>query len=93
MKSIKNVFPNNFKENNLKEEKTVFLNAIKLYDGKSTIIRLFGNKYIEPSDYSHNKKSEPDEYDEVVESEQKSEESIGETVKLRGQEKPDENNV
>ena len=93
MKSIKNVFPNNFKENNLKEEKTVFLNAIKLYDGKSTIIRLFGNKYIESIDYPHNAKSELDEYDEVKESEQKSEEGIRERVKFRRQEKSDENNI
>ena len=69
------------------------LNVIKLYDGKSTIIRLFGNKYIESIDYPQNAKSELDEYDEVKESEQKSEEGIRERVKFRRQEKSNENNI
>ena len=103
-RSIKTFFPKNFKENILKEQKDVLLNAIRLYDSMGKIIRLFENKSIEPCDYPHNAKSEldkhdkvetfePEEYDGVEEYEQKFEESIGERVKLRRQKKSDRKNV
>ena len=72
------------------------LNAVKLYDVKIKIIRLFENKDIKPNDYSHNAKSELDEHDKIEEfkpqksegvekSEQKFDKSIGERTKLRRQ--------
>ena len=64
------------------------LNAIKLYDGRSKIIRPFEKKDIKPSDYPHNAKFEQDEYDEVEKFEPKEyEESIGERVQLKSQKK------
>ena len=71
-----------FKEGTSKEQKDALLNAIRLYDGRSKITRLFENKDIEPSDYPHNAKSEPEE------SEPKEyEESIAERTKIRRQKK------
>ena len=79
------------------------LNAIKLYDGRSKIIRLFENKDIKPSDFPHNAKFKPEKYDKVEEferekydtveeSKQKFEESMGKRVKLKRQNKSDEKN-
>ena len=69
---------------------------MKLYNGRSKIIRPFENKDIKPSNYPHNAKFEskeyhkveefkPENYDRVEKSEQKSEKSIGERVKLKKQ--------
>ena len=60
------------------------LNAIKLNDGWSKIIKLFGNKDIKPSDYPHISKFEPEEYDKLEEFKpEKYEENIGERSKLK----------
>ena len=95
LKSTKSLFTKNFKEGTTKEQRAVLLDAIKLYDGRSKIIRLFENKNIKPSNYPHNAKFEPDEhnieeksekkYDGGKKSEQKSLKSIGERRKLRKQ--------
>ena len=50
LRSIKRFFPKNFKEGITKEQKVVLSDAIKIYDGRSKIIRLFENKAIKPSD-------------------------------------------
>ena len=60
--NIRSFFPKNFKEGTIKEQKAVLLDAIKLYDGRSKIIRLFENKNIKPSNYPHNAKFELDEH-------------------------------
>ena len=46
------------KEGIFEDQKDVLLNAIKLYDGRSRIIKLFGDKNIAPGDYPQNGKSE-----------------------------------
>ena len=46
LKSLKSFFPKNFKEVSTKEQKDVLLDAIKPYDGRSKIIRLFVNNNI-----------------------------------------------
>ena len=63
LKSIKTFFPKNFKEEILKEQKYLLLKAVKLYDGRGKIIKLFEDKYVESSNYSHNSKSEPEEFE------------------------------
>ena len=79
---------------------------MKLYDGKSKIIKLFEDKNIDPSNYPYNAKSEseailePKEYEledylpkgsKLEESEPKEfEEIIAERTKLRRQKKSDE---
>ena len=62
---------------------------MNLYNGRNKIIKLFEDKNILPSNYPHTAKSEPKEYDEVQEPEQKFDESIGERVKLRRQKEDD----
>ena len=62
---------------------------MNLYNGRNKIIKLFEDKNILPSKYPHTAKSEPNEYDEVQEPEQKFDESIGERVKLRRQKEDD----
>ena len=39
------------------------LNPIKLYDGRSKILKFFEDKNIKPSNYPHNAKFEAEEYD------------------------------
>ena len=53
LKSIKTFFPKNFKEGTTQKQKAVMLDAIKLYDSRRKIIRLFENKDIKPSNYAH----------------------------------------
>ena len=60
LRSIKTFFQKKLKEDILKELKDVLLNEIKLYDGKSKIIKLFEDKNIKPSNFPHNAKSKPE---------------------------------
>ena len=62
LKSLRSFFPKNFKEGTAKERKAVLLDATKVYDGRTKIIRLFENSSIKPSNYPHNVKFEPDEH-------------------------------
>ena len=62
------------------KEKDALLNTINLYNGRNKITELFESKSITPSMYAYDAKS-----DEVKESEQKFDKSIGERVKLRRQ--------
>ena len=39
---------------------------MKPYNGRNKIIKLFEDKYIKPSDYRHNAKSEPEEFEPEV---------------------------
>ena len=45
-------------------------------------LKLFEDKNVMPSNYAQDAKSEPEEYDKVKKSEQKSEESIGGKSKI-----------
>ena len=65
---------------------------MKLCNSRNKIIKLFEDKNIMLSTHAYDAKSEPREYDEVNESEQKSDESIGERVKLRSQKADDKTN-
>ena len=49
IKKYKNFLSKNIQRRPFKKAKSVLLNAIKLYDGKSKIIKLFEDKNIEPS--------------------------------------------
>ena len=49
IKKYKNFLSKNIQRGPFKKTKSVLLNAIKLYDGKSKIIKLFEDKNIEPS--------------------------------------------
>ena len=94
IKEYKTFFPRTFKGGILKEQKDALLNALKNDDGRSKVIKLFGDKNIKPNDYSHNTESEPEEYDEVEEFKPgKYEESIGEKIKMRRQNKSEEKNT
>ena len=91
LKSVKTYYAKNFREGISKEQKDVLLNAIKFNDGRSKIIKLFEDKNIKLSNYHHNAKFQPEEYDGVEEFEPKEyEESIGEIIKLRRLKKSDE---
>ena len=52
---------------------------MNLYNGRNRIIKLFEDKNIMPSNYAQDAKSEPEEYDGVEKSDQKFDESIGES--------------
>ena len=56
---------------------------MNLYNYRNKIIKLFEDKNIMSSNYALDAESEPQKYDGVKESEQKSVESIGERVKLK----------
>ena len=58
---------------------------MQLYNDRNTIIRLFENRNIGPSMYIHDAKFEPRNSGGVAKSEQKTEENIGERLKLRKQ--------
>ena len=58
---------------------------MKLCNGRNKIIKLFEDKNIKPSDFPHNAKSEPEEF------ETKLEESIAERTKMRRQKFDEEN--
>ena len=57
---------------------------MKLYNVRNKIITLFEEQNIKPSDYPHNSKSEPEEFDKF---EPELEESIAEKTKMRRQKK------
>ena len=78
LRSIKTFFQKKLKEDILKELKDVLLNEIKLYDGKSKIIKLFEDKNIKPSNFPHNAKSKPE-----PKYEPKFEETIADKIKRR----------
>ena len=101
-KKVKTFFQKNFKYGILEEQKDVLLNAVRLYDSRSKIIKLFENKNIKSSNYPHNAKSElilePKEYEsekyEPEEYEAKEfEETVAGRTKLRRQKKSDKKNT
>ena len=57
---------------------------MKLYNDRNKIIKLFEEQNIKLSDYPHNSKSEPEEFDKF---EPEFEESIAERTKMRRQKK------
>ena len=79
----KEFFPPKFKEYFPKDQKSVLPNALQLYNYRNKIIRI--NRGISPSMYALDAKSKPEQYDEAEKSEEKFDESIGESVKLRRQ--------
>ena len=83
-KGIKSFFPQNFKEFLPKNQQSVLLNKVRLYDYRNKIIKLFKYRNIKPSMRAPDAKS-----DRVKESEQEFDESIGERVKLRRQKTDD----
>ena len=84
-KRNKKLLSKNFKENILEDQKNILINAMKLCNGKNKIIKLYEDKNIKPSNFSHNAKSEPEEFETKIE------ESIAERTKMRRQ-KFDEKN-
>ena len=84
-KEIKSFFPTKFKEYLPKDQQGVLLNAMRLYNYRNKITRLFENRNIKSSMHVLDAKSETEEYDEAKKSEQKFDKSIGERVQSRRQ--------
>ena len=59
-KGIKIFCPKIFKEDILKNQQSVFLKEMNLYNSRNMIINLFENKNIKPSDFPYNAQSEPE---------------------------------
>ena len=57
-REIKSFFPPKFKEYLPKDQQSVFLNAVNVYNDRNKIIKLFEDKNIMPSNYSLDPKSE-----------------------------------
>ena len=72
VKEIKKTFPKRFNKDITEDQKSILLNAIKLFDIRNTIVSLF----IKPLDYQSTVK---------LKQESKPEESVGERTKLRKQ--------
>ena len=92
-KNIRSLLPHKFREYISNKEKDVLLNTMNLYNGRNKIIKLFESEDITPSMYAYDAKSEPEIYDGVKRSEQKSVESIGARVKLRKQKSDEFNKI
>ena len=72
VKEIKKTFPKRFNKDITEDQKSILLNAIKLFDIRNTIVSLF----IKPLDYQSTVK---------LKQESKPEESVGERTKFRKQ--------
>ena len=62
-KEIKGFFPKNLIEDILEDQKNILINAMKVYNCRKKIIRLFEDKNIKPSSFPVDAESEPEEYE------------------------------
>ena len=81
VEEIKKFFPKRFNKDITEDQKSILLNAMKLFDIKNTIVSLFRNGFIRSLDYQN-----------TVKLEQKPgfEESVAERTKIRKQKKSDD---
>ena len=76
VEEIKNFFPKRFNKDVTEDQKSILLNAMKLFDIRKKVVSLFRNGFIKYLDYPSAVK---------LKQEPKPEESIGERTKLRKQ--------
>ena len=69
VKEIKKTFPKRFNKEITEDQKSILLNAIKLFDIRNAIVSLFRNGFIKPLDYQSAV---------TLKQESKPEESVGE---------------
>ena len=84
VEGIKKFLPKRFNKDITEDQKSILLNAMKLFDIKNTIVSLFKNDLIRSLDYQN-----------TVKLEQKTEfeESVAERTKIRRQRKSDDNHT
>ena len=62
-KEIKGFFPKNLIEDILEDQKNILINAMKVYNCRKKIIKLFEDKNIKTSSFPVDAESEPEEYE------------------------------
>ena len=84
VEEIKKNFPKRFHKDIIEDQKSILLNAIKLFDIKNTIVSLFRNGFIRSLDYQNNIK---------LEQKPEFEESVAERTKIRRQKQSDDKHI